>query len=98
MPRYIDADEAVKRIKDYGKAAIDDGRRTLDPVDDIVSLAKGIDMIPAADVQEVVRCKDCKFWDGEGRCEATENGLIREFTKPDDFCSYGERKGTGDAS
>lgn len=41
---------------------------------------------------EVVRCKDCKFWDGEGRCEAPENGLIREFTKPDDFCSYGERK------
>lgn len=85
MPRYIDADEAVKRIKDYGKAAIDDGRRTLDPVDDIVSLAKGIDMIPAADVQEVVRCKDCRHWNN-GDCYRLE------LSKPDDFCSYGERK------
>lgn len=92
MPRYIDAEKAKEVIKMLGKAAIEDGRRTLDPVGDIVSLAKGIDMIPAADVQEVIRCKDCKFWDGDGYCEGIQNGLIREYTKPDDFCSYGERK------
>lgn len=47
--------------------------------------------LPAADAVEVVRCKDCRFWDC-GRCEGVENGLIREYTKPDDFCSYGKRK------
>lgn len=37
-------------------------------------------------------CKECKFWDGYGRCETPDNGLVLEFTKPNDFCSYGERK------
>lgn len=50
---------------------------------------------PAADVVEVVRCLKCVYWDGmgyEGRCESPVNGLIREYTSYDDFCSYGERK------
>lgn len=37
-------------------------------------------------------CRECKFWDDDGRCEPRENGLIREYTKPTDFCSYGEPK------
>lgn len=47
------------------------------------------------DVVEVVRCKDCVYWDGrgyDGRCEAPVNGLIREYSNYDDYCSYGERK------
>lgn len=51
--------------------------------------------VPAADVVEVVRCINCVYWDGrgwDGRCEAPSNGLIREYTNYDDFCSYGERK------
>jgi hypothetical protein len=50
---------------------------------------------PAADVVEVVRCINCVYWDGrgyDGRCEAPENGLIRDYTNYDDYCSYGERK------
>lgn len=50
---------------------------------------------PAADVVEVVRCIDCVYWDGrgwDGRCEAPQNGLIRDYTNYDDYCSYGERK------
>lgn len=43
--------------------------------------------LPAADVAPVVRCKDCKHEFG-GSC------IICGFQKrkPDDFCSYGERK------
>ena len=46
-----------------------------------------LDEIPAADVAPVVRCKDCKHEFG-GSC------IICWFQKrkPDDFCSYGERK------
>lgn len=37
---------------------------------------------PAADVEEVVRCKDCAEY---GHC-----GCL-EISKPDDFCSYGRK-------
>ena len=51
---------------------------------------------PTAGVVEVVRCKDCVYWDGlgySGRCEGYHNGLMRDYTNYDDYCSYGERQG-----
>lgn len=48
---------------------------------------------PTIDAVEVVRCRDCKHWDNEDdaqRCSYTHNGL--HWAKPDDFCSYGERR------
>lgn len=59
-----------------------------------------------ADVVEVVRCKDCAFYDAEYKCCDKECGRCnhpkQEYdiecfdmwveTKPTDFCSYGERK------
>ncbi|MBE6745857.1 MAG: hypothetical protein E7558_00185 [Ruminococcaceae bacterium] len=53
MNEYIKRKDAEEYIKNFGKGAISDGLKTLDPVDDIVLLAKGIDMIPAADVVEI---------------------------------------------
>ena len=47
-----------------------------------------IDAIPSADVVEVVRCKDCKWWDGND-CKARDIDVV----DVDDFCSYGERRG-----
>lgn len=46
------------------------------------------------DMQEVVRCKDCKYFEN---ATVNSNGfLICHATgmeiAPDDFCSYGERK------
>ena len=46
----------------------------------------------AVDIVEVVRCKDCKYWDEDRRCNGIKNGLVMEYTWDDDFCSYGERK------
>ena len=50
---------------------------------------------------EVVRCKDCKFWNKDentlnnrGICDEWsdfEDSIIR-YTNPDDYCSLGERK------
>lgn len=60
--------------------------------------------IPAADVAEVVRCKDCKYSGmycfGTSKeetlacLETEEDGFIRFATsvKADDYCSRGERK------
>ena len=44
--------------------------------------------VPSADVVEVVRCKDCKWWDGND-CKARDIDVV----DVDDFCSYGERRG-----
>ena len=57
MARYIDADKVTELIKNYGKGAISDGQKTLDPVDDIIMLAKAVELIPTADVVEVKRGK-----------------------------------------
>ena len=43
-----------------------------------------IDGLPAADVQEVVRCKDCKY---RRKCGFTYNHEFRDY----DYCSYGKR-------
>ena len=44
-----------------------------------------IECAPTVDAVEVVRCKDCKSWKN-GDC------YRQELTRPDDFCSYGERR------
>ena len=51
--------------------------------------------LPAANVAEVVRCKDCKYKvrtiaNGIVLC-AEKHGMIRPHEN--DFCSYGERRG-----
>lgn len=46
--------------------------------------------IPAADVVEVVRCKDCKWWH-KGGC-AFRKDCTADLPSADDFCSHGERK------
>ena len=61
--------------------------------------ARDIREIPAADVVEVVRCKDCKNYRYEKVLNYYECDIFMGAyeitgypTKPDDFCSYGERK------
>ena len=49
--------------------------------------------IPDADVATVVRCKDCKHCDPENyHCDHAMSAAAPLRRKPDDFCSYGERK------
>lgn len=48
-----------------------------------------------ADFVEVVRCKDCKFYENvEYYPEGTKDicRLFKRQLQPTDFCSYGERK------
>ena len=57
--------------------------------------AKQIADAPTVDVVEVTRCRNCKHYEIHKpkvleNCE--RNGYIIPM-KPDDFCSYGERKG-----
>ena len=45
--------------------------------------------IEGADLVEVVRCKDCKKQGNDEECPLLS---MMQYTDPDDFCSYGERK------
>lgn len=79
-------EEKYKEIKKM----INEGRTQLDCLAGGFSEAGSIiDNIPTADVVEVVRCKDCKYWleqEFKGFCSI-------HFTKKfaNDFCSYGKR-------
>lgn len=80
--RLIDADK-LERQEYWGN------ERCFDYVD-----AEDIDNAPTVDAVEVVRCRDCKHYEIHKpkvleNCE--RNGYIIPM-KPDDFCSYGERK------
>ena len=65
----------------------------------LLTVRKKLQGLPTVDAVEVVRCKDCSKWMPEfGGCkefttERLPTGGKKVFvTKPDDFCSYGERK------
>lgn len=97
MNRYIDADK-LKEIVDnkyrncYGYTGTkkDGYREALLAIKSVIhcqSISK--------DMQKIVRCEDCKhflfsytFSDMYGECSQAHMGIVR----PDDFCSYGERK------
>ena len=55
-----------------------------------------IDEMPSADVVEVVRCKDCIYYnETHEACDCDEKAISSLgifFPNADDFCSYGERK------
>lgn len=64
---------------------------------------KEIDRAPTVDAVEVVRCKDCIYYEetfgkdsgkpcGYGSCGCTCQ-IITGIIYDEDFCSYGERKG-----
>lgn len=81
MRDLIERKEAIEAIKKYGKDALSAGRRTLDPVDDVVELCRVIDVLPAVDAAPVVR-KHCDFC-GRGK-------PIKAFTTlPDCGLQYG---------
>ena len=53
------------------------------------------DSLPSADVQEVVRCKDCKYflkYKSSNECFCYKGDLL-SIVKPDDYCSQSVRIG-----
>ena len=89
MARLIDADALHGKVKmetnPYGKPTID--------YDSGVKVLEWIDKAPTIDAVPVVRCKDCKHCDPENHhCDHHMGTAAPLRRKPDDFCSYGERK------
>ena len=60
-----------------------------------ISLTNGIDTaLKEAPSIDIVRCKECKYYDGDDYGEPTRYCVWYEsVVNADDFCSYGEREG-----
>ena len=100
MKKYIDADLLKSDLQN-----INESERLY-----YIGVFDVINSQPAADVAEVVRCKDCKYWNnaevdykgasiktyaGNCQCSRWDNEYYWYATTENDFCSYGERKEQG---
>jgi hypothetical protein len=88
---FISREAAMKAANEWVSEAC------MAPVMRISRLLDKLAKVPAADVAEVVRCKNCKwFADNNGGewygCQMFQVVQItpEDAPKPDDFCSYGE--------
>lgn len=69
---------------------------------DLTSLRELLEDTPTADVVEVVRCRDCIYYQkmatgGLCMCGDKKTSYAADFyPKENDFCSYGERKDEND--
>ena len=95
MSKYVNAADASEKIAEKHGIRIAD-------------LCDTFGDIPAADVVEVVRCRECKYWGDEAGELQRSDGLLFARCKihnylldgrhtgwcptENDFCSYGERK------
>lgn len=64
----------------------------------IEQIREVLNLLPAVDAVEVVRCEDCKYFTDKGVCtfysvfKNDGSYLLMQLMDDDDFCSYGERK------
>lgn len=82
MARLIDADKFGMYLADVQLANRGWRDDVCELLDDVMY---ALEEEPTIDAVEVVRCKDCKYWNN-GDCYRLE------LSRPDDFCSYGEKK------
>ena len=82
--RLIDADALVMHMADWQLSACSDQCDTIEEAIDAVTSA------PTIDAVQVVRCKDCRWWnDGTQMCGITISAT------PYGHCHDGERKDNG---
>ena len=55
------------------------------------TVRKELRYVPTVDAVEVVRCKDCRYYDAENHNCLDELGYARVWEE-DDYCSFAERK------
>lgn len=88
MAKYINADdiEYTKKTFCYGHGWYELDEREETDVEFV--LKKEIDEMPAADVVEVVRCGQCKFFQSSGCFIGIQGAQISS----DNYCAWGQRK------
>lgn len=96
---YVGREEVIKILEHYDLSS----GSTLGYHSGAIECAiSEIEMLPAADVVEVVRCKDCKWYSelvcGEGKLLGSQGWCNEVMARPmpsNGFCSFGERENNG---
>lgn len=91
--RLIDGDVLIEKFNekaDMAECLVDE--RTAERFATFCALADAVEESPTVDAVPVVRCKECKWAGGDFVCYL---GVMVQH-KPEDFCSYGERRGGGE--
>lgn len=87
-------DEYISRAKALSAVQKQRGANRSPAQNDMLDrICRNIKNMPAADVAEVVRCKDCDAWKRNVGIADSPNGHCFEHdidTNGQDFCSYGE--------
>lgn len=96
---YIKREDTLKAMDTWDKFGCDGHGRLVPYTEEYVPYVKFDDMMkavegqPSADVVEVIRCKDCKWFNRFG-C-AVEIVDFTDRPTENDYCSFGERKNNG---
>lgn len=95
--RFISADAFIEDLKTEAMNLYLDGKKgTPRPREDLYAIIDRINEQPVVDAVEVIRCKDCRFY--EMGVEYYPDGtkdvcrLLKRQMLEDGFCSIGERK------
>ena len=92
MADLIDRQAALDMVRGLEERYVNN----LPPMIDKADAYKALDALPSVDAVEVVRCKDCKYFDSgtdeDGKLFFKCLGWVYGGTSEDDFCSHGERK------
>lgn len=82
--RLIDADALIPMIK---YATIDSEIGVYPIKIGFDAIKKVIDEMPTIEVESVIKCKDCEYYNGD------EKYCVNDiFAKPNGYCLYGEKK------
>lgn len=92
MSKYINAPETKYELSLFFICDKEEGKSvTLEEIEQV------IDRMESADVVEVVRCKDCHFYDRNNNGGLKKHGfceIYKGFKTDDGFCDLGEREET----
>lgn len=89
MSRYIDADKFAKQAYEVAYPIVHDNNSHERGLT-LMGIAQLLDDQPTADVVEVVRCKDCRWYDNHHLCkQLSQFGSIEPLQ--DFYCGFGER-------
>ena len=92
--RLIDANALIEDLK-WLKSVVNEFSKN-----EVQDYIDRVETSPTVDAVEVVRCKDCKYWDKDALwCDINSPQLSESHMNwyEDDFCSAAERKGDGNA-
>ena len=96
--RLIDADTILKADENSDKALVLGSGKALEIA--YALLKKKVEDAPTVDAVIVTRCKDCVHYDFGVCLKIYSDGNVHpeawQSRKPEDFCSYGERKPSAD--